>query len=132
MRRTAATLLAEAGASIMVLKLLGDWKSDTVAQGYIENSTRLKRNIADMLGSDMTVTTSSGVQNSTSSNDQVAQKRPKITTENSDINNISNNNSNIYNYYISGNFTNSNINVGDVNALSQQRKEKLILRLGRK
>jgi integrase len=34
-RRTSATLLADAGADITVLKRHGGWRSNTVAEGYI-------------------------------------------------------------------------------------------------
>lgn len=49
MRRTAATLLAESGGSLLALKLLGNWKSDSVAQSYVCNSERMKRTISNML-----------------------------------------------------------------------------------
>ena len=45
-RRTGATILAECGASVSTLKIAGNWKSSTVAEGYINNSNRMKRNIA--------------------------------------------------------------------------------------
>lgn len=37
-RRTAATLLSESGANMQQIKQLGRWRSDIIAQGYIENS----------------------------------------------------------------------------------------------
>lgn len=46
-RRTSASLLADSGASIDVLKRHGGWKSSTVAEGYVENSVANKTNIAE-------------------------------------------------------------------------------------
>lgn len=37
-RRTAATLLSESGANMQKIKQLGRWRSDLIAQGYVENS----------------------------------------------------------------------------------------------
>lgn len=37
-RRTAATLASESGASMQMIKQMGRWRSDAIAQGYIENS----------------------------------------------------------------------------------------------
>lgn len=37
-RRTAATLLSESGASSQMIRQLGRWRSDIIAQGYIEDS----------------------------------------------------------------------------------------------
>ena len=48
-RRTGATLLAEKGASHPALKLAGGWRSDHACEGYINNSMRMKRGIANLL-----------------------------------------------------------------------------------
>ena len=37
-RRTAATLLSESGGNLTQIKQMGRWRSDAIAQGYIENS----------------------------------------------------------------------------------------------
>lgn len=37
-RRTSATLLSESGANMQQIKQLGRWRSDIIAQGYVENS----------------------------------------------------------------------------------------------
>lgn len=42
-RRTAATVLADAGVSKTNLKRIGQWKSDAVVEGYIANSVPLRR-----------------------------------------------------------------------------------------
>ncbi|XP_043267093.1 uncharacterized protein [Venturia canescens] len=39
-RRTSATLLSDSGANMQMVKQLGRWRSDIIAQGYIENSMR--------------------------------------------------------------------------------------------
>ena len=46
-RRTCATLLAEACLSSHIIKNAGNWKSTTVAEGYIDNSDRMKEKIAN-------------------------------------------------------------------------------------
>lgn len=49
MRRTSATLLAEAGASMTTLKRHGGWKSTSVAEGYLEDSLSSKNEVSRML-----------------------------------------------------------------------------------
>lgn len=44
-RRTSATLLADSGADLTTLKRHGGWKSNTVAEGYIEDSIENKSKI---------------------------------------------------------------------------------------
>ncbi|KAJ8915294.1 hypothetical protein NQ315_014802 [Exocentrus adspersus] len=48
-RRTSASLLADSGASIDVLKRHGGWKSASVAEGHIENSINTKKIVADSI-----------------------------------------------------------------------------------
>ncbi|XP_043267094.1 uncharacterized protein [Venturia canescens] len=38
--KTSATLLSDSGANMQMVKQLGRWRSDIIAQGYIENSMR--------------------------------------------------------------------------------------------
>jgi len=45
-RRTAATLLSNSGADILQLKRLGGWKSNAVAEGYVETSISGQTKIA--------------------------------------------------------------------------------------
>ena len=45
-RRTSATLCADSGASLIDLKRIGRWKSDSVATGYIEESEYFKKKAA--------------------------------------------------------------------------------------
>ncbi|KAJ8953527.1 hypothetical protein NQ317_002195, partial [Molorchus minor] len=49
LRRSSATLLADAGANIMTIKHHESWKSTTVAEGYIDNSVQNKTNIANQV-----------------------------------------------------------------------------------
>lgn len=44
-RRTSATLLANSGADILTLKRHGGWRSNNVAESYIEDSIQNKANI---------------------------------------------------------------------------------------
>lgn len=48
-RRTGATAAVNNGADLLQLKALGDWKSDAVAQGYLEDSEPAKRKRAAMV-----------------------------------------------------------------------------------
>lgn len=48
-RRTSATLLANTGADICVLKRHGGWKSSTVAEGYVEDSINNKIQISNKI-----------------------------------------------------------------------------------
>lgn len=48
-RRTSATLLADSGADITTIKRHGGWKSTTVAEGYIQDSTSNKRKISNQI-----------------------------------------------------------------------------------
>lgn len=48
-RRTAATMLADSGATLLLLKKAGGWRSDSVAQSYVDNSMATKRKVADSL-----------------------------------------------------------------------------------
>jgi malonyl CoA-acyl carrier protein transacylase len=47
--RIATTLLADMGVSLINLKRFGRWKSDNVAQSYIDQSTALKTEVAQQL-----------------------------------------------------------------------------------
>ena len=46
-RRTSATLLSESGANMQMVKQLGRWRSDIIAQGYIENYIQNRQLIYD-------------------------------------------------------------------------------------
>jgi hypothetical protein len=48
-RRSGATMLAESGASLPVMKIAGSWKSSSVAEGYIAQSVLTKRSIAEAI-----------------------------------------------------------------------------------
>ena len=50
-RRSAATILANNCCNSLQLKRLGRWKSDSVAESYIDNSTASKIENANMIGS---------------------------------------------------------------------------------
>ena len=55
-RRTAATLLSESGASMQMVKQLGRWRSDIIAQGYIEDSLHNRQMIFDGITQNMSKT----------------------------------------------------------------------------
>ncbi|KAJ8981766.1 hypothetical protein NQ317_002360, partial [Molorchus minor] len=49
LRRSSATLLADAGVDITTIKRHASWKSTTVAEGYVENSIENKTKIANQV-----------------------------------------------------------------------------------
>ncbi|KAJ8978162.1 hypothetical protein NQ317_013128 [Molorchus minor] len=49
LRRSSATLLADAGVDITTIKRHAGWKSTTVAEGYVENSIENKTTIANQV-----------------------------------------------------------------------------------
>jgi hypothetical protein len=51
-RRTGAGMLAESGATILMLKP-GGWKSSTAAEGYVENSLNMKRKVANLFAREL-------------------------------------------------------------------------------
>jgi hypothetical protein len=51
-RRTSATALADSGASRTSLKRHGAWKSDSVVEGYLHNSKKIRTEIARQLDED--------------------------------------------------------------------------------
>jgi hypothetical protein len=61
-RRSSASLLADAGADMHTLKRHGGWKSDNVAEGYVETSVQNKKIIATkIMGSSDTLRSTSNV-----------------------------------------------------------------------
>src|SRR3978361_1512847 len=48
-RRTSATLLANTGVDVVVLKRHGGWKSDTIAEGYVADSLSNKNEITNRI-----------------------------------------------------------------------------------
>lgn len=48
-RRSSASLLADTGVDISVLKRHGGWRSSSVAEGYVENSLNNKKSIAEKI-----------------------------------------------------------------------------------
>lgn len=62
-RRTSTTLLADSGADMLTIKRHGGWKSDSVAAGYIENSTANKLKISKQISSSVFRHSSSSDQN---------------------------------------------------------------------
>lgn len=61
-RRSSASLLADAGADMHTLKRHGGWKSDGVAEGYVETSIENKKIIATkIMGSSVAVASTSKV-----------------------------------------------------------------------
>lgn len=75
-RRTSATLLSDSGANMQMVKQLGRWRSDIIAQGYIENSMHNRQLIYDgVVHKATTANTHSNPSTSTSA--QVANEKEK-------------------------------------------------------
>ena len=67
-RRTSATLLVDGGADLLTLKRHGGWKSDKVAEGYVQDSIGNKRRIEARIASMINLpSTSASTSASTSS-----------------------------------------------------------------
>lgn len=56
-RRSSTSMLADSGADLVTVKRHGGWRSNTVAEGYIENSRENKRKIARKILGDTDSTT---------------------------------------------------------------------------
>lgn len=63
-RRTSASLLAESGADMTQIKRHGGWRSDTVAEGYVENSVHNKEKISCCIGNNIKLKLQSHSDNS--------------------------------------------------------------------
>lgn len=62
-RRTSATVLADSGADLTTLKRHGGWKSNQVAEGYIEDSVENKRKISKLISESILKTSTSSFWN---------------------------------------------------------------------
>ncbi|KAJ8979619.1 hypothetical protein NQ317_005296, partial [Molorchus minor] len=68
LRRSSATLLADAGVDITTIKRHAGWKSTTVAEGYVENSIENKTKIANQVLVDTTTSAITKTVNVSESN----------------------------------------------------------------
>jgi integrase len=93
-RRTAATLMADAGTDKITLKRAGRWKSDQVVDGYIAQSTSSKLKIANALASAV-MQNDSNDNPSSSKNDDCGNDFKGNSHQNNVIN-ISNVTGNVY------------------------------------
>lgn len=75
LRRTSATLLADSGADLLTLKRHGGWRSNNVAEGYIEESVKNKVKISKQIFQEALQPTSTK-NNVTDDSNEI-----KITTE---------------------------------------------------
>lgn len=95
LRRTSATILADSGADMTVLKRHGGWKSTSVAEGYLEDSLSNKNKIASrILSDDPQPSTSSGGVNVTNrvenkiNNELITEEITYIIQENDTVQEI--------------------------------------------
>jgi integrase len=81
-RRCLATWLAEAGVSMPLIKIAGNWRSSTAAETYVSKSIRTKRSIAEALSSDgasSTVPTPSTEDTTTTNINPASSVTPSVT-----------------------------------------------------
>ncbi|XP_024936155.1 uncharacterized protein LOC107263000 [Cephus cinctus] len=83
-RRTSTTILVGKGANMAFLKRHGMWKSDTVAQGYIQEFMNNKRKIGNMISNAINLEPSSSAFPSISEGHGIVRK-PKTTLATSKI-----------------------------------------------
>lgn len=76
-RRTSATLLADAGASITTLKRHGGWRSAQTAEGYVEDSINNKRKICQTITKTFNANDTSNFDDSDNTNDAIPTKKCK-------------------------------------------------------
>lgn len=112
-RRTSATLLADSGANMTMLKRHGGWKSSTVAEGYIEDSVQNKTKISTKLTETIKIrpnspqpTTSRECPRWNPSSDEIPESPTFTEIQNSQISQNISNNINIPNKNVTFNFTN--------------------------
>ncbi|XP_066583293.1 tyrosine recombinase XerC-like [Prorops nasuta] len=86
-RRTSATLLADAGANITLIKRHGGWRSEGVAEGYIEESINNKKRIGHLLTSAVKVQ-STQAEKLESSEDNTSIYQVPSTSSTSSVNNL--------------------------------------------
>ena len=60
-RRTSATLLSDSGANMQMIEQLGRWRSDMIAQGYIENSMHNRQLIHEGVIQKSTITNTNSI-----------------------------------------------------------------------
>lgn len=103
-RRTSASLLADSGANVDVLKRHGGWKSSSVAEGYVESSINNKKMIAEKIfGHESEKKIDLENQINTTSNASIAS---------TSFNSVLNSNDNDFNKFFNfNNCTNVNISV---------------------
>ncbi|KAJ8985471.1 hypothetical protein NQ317_015010 [Molorchus minor] len=75
LRRSSATLLADAGVDITTIKRHAGWKSTTVAEGYVENSIENKTKIANQV---LVGTTTSAITKTVNVSENSPSPSPKI------------------------------------------------------
>lgn len=80
-RRTSATLLADSGADLTVIKRHGGWKSSKVAEGYIEESVENKTKISHRVTEMINLHSTDSPQPSTSKDYPVQSKNISVTAE---------------------------------------------------
>lgn len=90
-RRTAATLLSESGANMQLIKQMGGWRSDNVAQLYIEHSKNNRQKIfegithAAKLSKINSKLSTSGASNAHTAESYEINSRPSTSSASSEV-----------------------------------------------
>lgn len=75
-RRSSATLLADSGANLLTLKRHGGWRSNSVAEGYIDDSMRNKEEISSRITRNINLEPSVDSRPSTSTHAYIPPSSP--------------------------------------------------------
>lgn len=78
-RRSSTTTLANAGADLLQIKRFGGWKSNTVAERYIDDSVYQKKKIEAMIASSLSASTSRLNKPASSSRTETMSNTTKFT-----------------------------------------------------
>lgn len=78
-RRSSATLLADSGANLTTIKRHGGWKSDAVAESYIEESVQNKKNISEKINQTITLQTESQPSTSNHQCNKISSPKPSTS-----------------------------------------------------
>lgn len=83
-RRTSATLLADAGADLFTLKRHGGWKSNSVAEGYVDNSFGNKLKISNQITSNIKLSSTNEMHEQTTKGNEAGRVKLMTNKENTD------------------------------------------------
>ena len=81
-RRTSASLFVDQGGDLLGLKRLGDWRSNTVAEGYVNDSLLNKKNASKLIAKTMDIASKSEPKRKDILTDNYANKETSSKVKN--------------------------------------------------